>query len=117
MQSTLRHICSKKTSVFKNRSHPPFTAIRLSSTASHTQKGTEEPSNTNTRSEKQPKNTNNNAKPPQQPRKKSIAQMDEELRQKMSGLSGDGGDAGVEYEDGQPVAMKRSVKNNMFRYI
>lgn len=49
--------------------------------------------------------------------KKTMAQMDEELRQKMSGLAGDGGEAGVEFEDGQPVSMKRSVKNNMFRYI
>lgn len=48
---------------------------------------------------------------------KTQAQLDEELRQKMMGLAGDGGDAGVEYEDGQPVSMKRSVKNNMFRYI
>ncbi|KXL45154.1 hypothetical protein M433DRAFT_56886 [Acidomyces richmondensis BFW] len=48
---------------------------------------------------------------------KTQAQMDEELRQKMMGLAGDGGEAGIEYEDGQPVAMKRSVKNNMFRYI
>jgi hypothetical protein len=36
---------------------------------------------------------------------------------KMKGMDGDGGDAGVEYEDGKPVSMKRSVKNNMFRYI
>ncbi|KAK7927623.1 hypothetical protein PG985_004621 [Apiospora marii] len=49
--------------------------------------------------------------------KKTIAELDEELMQKMSGIAGDGGSAGVEYEDGQPVAMKRSVKNNMFRYI
>jgi len=48
---------------------------------------------------------------------KTQAQLDEELRQKMMGLSGDGGESGVEYEDGQPVSMKRSVKNNMFRYI
>ncbi|KAI1159947.1 hypothetical protein F5B18DRAFT_655156 [Nemania serpens] len=48
---------------------------------------------------------------------KTTAQRDEELRQKMSGIAGDGGEAGVEYEDGQPVAMRRSVKNNMFRYI
>ncbi|CAD0099771.1 unnamed protein product, partial [Aureobasidium mustum] len=55
---------------------------------------------------------------PEQPKKhKTLAEMDEELRQKMAGHSGDGGDAGVEYEDGQPVSMKRSVKNNMFRYI
>lgn len=52
-----------------------------------------------------------------QGQKKSIAQLDEELRQKMSGVAGDGGEAGIEYEDGKPVAMKRSVKNNMFRYI
>jgi hypothetical protein len=46
-----------------------------------------------------------------------MAQLDEELRLKMAGLAGDGGEAGVELEDGQPVSMKRSVKNNMFRYI
>ncbi|KAI0014513.1 hypothetical protein F4780DRAFT_250033 [Xylariomycetidae sp. FL0641] len=47
----------------------------------------------------------------------SMADKDKELQRKMSGLSGDGGEAGVEYENGEPVAMKRSVKNNMFRYI
>lgn len=53
-----------------------------------------------------------------QPSKKpSTADLDEELRKRMDRLSGDGGEAGVEYEDGKPVAMKRSVKNNMFRYI
>lgn len=51
------------------------------------------------------------------PKKKTQAELDEELRLKLQGLAGDGGDAGVEYEDGKPVAMKRSVKNNMFRYI
>ncbi|KAI0159140.1 hypothetical protein BJ166DRAFT_529465 [Pestalotiopsis sp. NC0098] len=53
----------------------------------------------------------------QSPKRKTMAELDEEMRLKMSGLSGDGGEAGIEYEDGQPVAMKRSVKNNMFRYI
>lgn len=48
---------------------------------------------------------------------KTIAEQDEELRRKMGGLSGDGGEAGVEYENGEPVAMKRSVKANLFRYI
>ena len=48
---------------------------------------------------------------------KTQAQLDEELRHRMDDMAGDGGAAGVEYEDGQPVAMKRSVKNNMFRYI
>ena len=48
---------------------------------------------------------------------KSATELDEELRQKMEDMAGDGGAAGVEFEDGQPVAMKRSVRNNMFRYI
>lgn len=38
---------------------------------------------------------------------KTLKEMDDELMAKMAGISGDGGDAGVEYEDGQPVAMKR----------
>ena len=48
---------------------------------------------------------------------KTQAQLDQELMEKMAGLSGDGGEAGVELENGVPVSMKRSVKNNMFRYI
>ncbi|AEO64620.1 48a2c1cd-0a40-40fd-83a8-7c01a2d9c4f4 [Thermothielavioides terrestris] len=48
---------------------------------------------------------------------KTQAQLDEELRQKLEGISGEGGAAGVEYEDGRPVAMKRAVRENMFRYI
>ncbi|KAK4957805.1 hypothetical protein LTR66_001215 [Elasticomyces elasticus] len=59
-----------------------------------------------------------NASQPEAPKKKKTqAELDEELREKMSGLAGDGGEAGLELEDGQPVSMKRSVKNNMFRYI
>lgn len=50
-------------------------------------------------------------------RSKTQAELDAELKMKMEGIAGDGGASGVEYEDGQPVAMKRSVKNNMFRYI
>ncbi|KAF2789964.1 hypothetical protein K505DRAFT_86493 [Melanomma pulvis-pyrius CBS 109.77] len=49
--------------------------------------------------------------------KKTQAELDKELELKMQGLSGDGGESGVEFEDGKPVAMKRSVRNNMFRYI
>ena len=44
-------------------------------------------------------------------------QLDKELQMKMAGLAGDGGEAGVELEGGKAVAMKRSVKANMFRYI
>ena len=46
-----------------------------------------------------------------------MAELDDELRLKLEGISGDGGEAGLELEDGMPVAMKRSVKNNMFRLI
>lgn len=35
----------------------------------------------------------------------------------MEQMSGGGGEAGLELEDGKPVTMKRSVRNNMFRYI
>jgi hypothetical protein len=48
---------------------------------------------------------------------KTMAQLDEELREKLEGRSGDGGAAGLELEDGKPVAMKRSVRENMFRLI
>ncbi|KAH7095787.1 hypothetical protein FB567DRAFT_587085 [Paraphoma chrysanthemicola] len=59
------------------------------------------------------------AKPSEEPKpkKKTQAELDQELQMKLAGIAGDGGDAGVEYEDGKPVAMKRSVKSNMFRYI
>ena len=46
-----------------------------------------------------------------------MAQLDEELREKLEGRSGDGGAAGLELEGGKPVAMKRGVRENMFRLI
>lgn len=46
-----------------------------------------------------------------------MAEMDEELRLTLEGISGEGGEAGLELEDGKPVAMKRGVKENMFRLI
>ncbi|EKG19493.1 hypothetical protein MPH_03357 [Macrophomina phaseolina MS6] len=51
------------------------------------------------------------------PHRKTQKELDDELKAKMAGISGDGGEAGIEYENGEPVAMKRSVRNNMFRYI
>lgn len=48
---------------------------------------------------------------------KTMADLDDELRQKLENMSGEGGASGLEYENGKPVAMKRSVRNNMFRYI
>lgn len=46
-----------------------------------------------------------------------MAEMDEELRLKMEGMSGEGGSSGVEYENGKSEGLKRGVKANMFRVI
>lgn len=54
---------------------------------------------------------------PKPDKAKTVAQADEELRQRLEDMSGEGGAAGIEYEDGQPNTMKRSVRNNMFRVI
>jgi len=66
---------------------------RLSSTTSPS-----EPSQATAKSTEQ-KNSQVEEKPA--PKKKTIAELDEELRQKMSGIAGDGGEAGVELEGGQ----------------
>ncbi|CCF33095.1 hypothetical protein CH063_05352 [Colletotrichum higginsianum] len=49
--------------------------------------------------------------------KKTVAEQDEELRLKLEGMSGEGGAAGVEYENGKAEGLKRGVKSNMFRVI
>jgi hypothetical protein len=49
--------------------------------------------------------------------KRSSSQSDEQLRKAMEGLAGDGGEAGLELENGKAVSMKRGVRENMFRYI
>ncbi len=50
-------------------------------------------------------------------KKKTQAELDAEVMAKLAGHDSEGGEAGIEYEDGKPASMKRSVKNNMFRYI
>lgn len=50
-------------------------------------------------------------------RKKTMKEIDDELQAAMEGRSGDGGLAGAELEGGKAVAMKRGVRENMFRYI
>ncbi len=49
-------------------------------------------------------------------RKKTVAELDEELRLKLEGISGEGGADGVEY-GGKAVGLKRGVRENMFRVI
>jgi len=50
-------------------------------------------------------------------KKKTVAQQDEDLRARLEASSGDGGSAGVEYENGVAQGLKSQVKNNMFRVI
>jgi hypothetical protein len=50
-------------------------------------------------------------------KRKTMAELDEEMRLKLEGVSGEGGTAGVEYEGGKAVGLKRGVKENMFRII
>ena len=63
------------------------------------------------------KSQENTTPPAEVQRKKTTAELDEKLMLKLEDMSGEGGAAGLEYEDGKPAAMKRSVKNNMFRLI
>ncbi|KAI9369713.1 hypothetical protein BJX61DRAFT_545347 [Aspergillus egyptiacus] len=57
------------------------------------------------------------SEPQKSQRVKGMAEADDELRKRLEEMSGEGGAAGIEYEDGKPETMKRSVRNNMFRYI
>ncbi len=85
--------------------------VRASSSSTAQQRSEENPPN-------EQKSTTQEAKPEQVKRKaKTMAEADEEMRRAMEGLAGDGGEAGAELEDGKAVAMKRGVRENMFRYI
>nr|POE72298.1 hypothetical protein CFP56_12174 [Quercus suber] len=94
-----------------------FTNFRFVSSSADKTVAADSPSSRAATDGKQPALDNAEKSSRTRPPAKTVAQADEELRQKMSGLSGDGGDSGVEYEDGKPVSMKRSVKNNMFSAI
>jgi hypothetical protein len=49
--------------------------------------------------------------------RKTQVQIDEEVKEKFAGMSEEGGPAALELENGRPVAMKRGVRENMFRVI
>ncbi|CAG7563409.1 unnamed protein product [Fusarium equiseti] len=72
---------------------------------------------TNTQSKQQESTTTKDTTKMTSHRKKTMAQLDQELREKLEGLSGEGGGAGVEYEGGKAEGLKRGVKSNMFRVI
>ena len=80
----------------------------------HYSDSSSKPSNTASgETEKSDKRPTEEAKP----KKKTQAELDQEVMAKLQGMDSEGGAAGVEYEDGKPASMKRSVRNNMFRYI
>ncbi|KAJ6278256.1 C6 zinc finger domain-containing protein [Bipolaris maydis] len=45
-------------------------------------------------------------------KRKTQAELDAELMEKLQGLDSEGGAAGVEYEDGKPASMKRSANSS-----
>jgi hypothetical protein len=48
---------------------------------------------------------------------KTTQELDEDLRLRLEMMSGSGGAAGIQYENGRAEGMKREVKRNMFRII
>ncbi|KAH7308504.1 hypothetical protein B0I35DRAFT_483060 [Stachybotrys elegans] len=50
-------------------------------------------------------------------KKKTVTELDSELRARLEEMSGDGGAAGVEYENGVAEGLRSEVKRNMFRVI
>ncbi|KAL8712940.1 MAG: hypothetical protein Q9220_002798 [cf. Caloplaca sp. 1 TL-2023] len=92
-------------------------AARLSSGVSFVRYASDKPTEKLTDEAKTSENSTNHEEVKSSEKKKTVAELDEEIRMKMEGRSGEGGEAGLELEDGRPAAMKRSVKNNMFRLI
>ncbi|KAF2084482.1 hypothetical protein K490DRAFT_68791 [Saccharata proteae CBS 121410] len=110
----IRCLTSKSLPVIRNSriaALGPLPAQRLASSSKQSTAEASQPHD-NSSSSKSNQDSTSEKKP-----QKTQAELDEELKAKMAGLAGDGGEAGVELEDGQPVSMKRSVRNNMFRYI
>ena len=75
------------------------------------------PPNTDATNQKSPCKDEKPVEQSPEKRKKTLVELDEEMKLAMEGLSGDGGLAGASLEGGKPVSMARSVKDNMFRYI
>ncbi|PYH86039.1 hypothetical protein BO82DRAFT_350824 [Aspergillus uvarum CBS 121591] len=96
--------------------HIPSDTKYISSTACRVaDTNTKEEASSNTQTSKE--TTPAADKPSTETKSKSVSQADQELRERLEQMSGGGGASGIEYEDGKPTAMKRSVRNNMFRYI
>ncbi|KAJ5990519.1 hypothetical protein N7522_010726 [Penicillium canescens] len=64
-----------------------------------------------------PLSNEDNKRHPVPHKTKTVTEADAELRERLEQMSGEGGASGIEYEDGKANAMKRGVRNNMFRLI
>ncbi|TVY52642.1 hypothetical protein LSUE1_G009982 [Lachnellula suecica] len=87
------------------------------SSTTNSSTSTSQPSPTSSQPQSQATATEVDAKDGKEPKKKTMAELDEELKLKMEDMSGEGGGAGVEYEGGKAVGLKRGVRDNMFRVI
>ncbi|KAL8817764.1 MAG: hypothetical protein Q9223_003473 [Gallowayella weberi] len=105
-------VCGNGTKLLSQNSPRPLRSLQIVRYASSK---TEEKPSPEAKLDKEPVTAPQEKQSPKH--KKTMAELDEELRMKMEGRSGEGGEAGLELEDGKPTAMKRSVKNNMFRLI
>ncbi|RAH49778.1 uncharacterized protein BO95DRAFT_438970 [Aspergillus brunneoviolaceus CBS 621.78] len=114
--SCLTRLSSSTISPHTLFAHIPSEIKYISSTASRlADTSTKDENSSNTQPPQE--NTPKAKKPATDPKLKSVSQADQELRERLEQMSGGGGASGIEYEDGKPTAMKRSVRNNMFRYI
>ncbi|PKY05477.1 hypothetical protein P168DRAFT_124790 [Aspergillus campestris IBT 28561] len=105
---------SASTACSSGQSHISASSIRASSDSNHDEHPPKQEHPTTDQASPDtagPANSNSKSK------SKSVTQADQELRERLEQMSGEGGAAGIEYEDGKPASMKRSVRNNMFRYI
>ncbi|KAJ5123236.1 hypothetical protein N7448_009333 [Penicillium atrosanguineum] len=98
--------------------YQPFTRSLSSASSLLASKDSNSPSTEDKINTPQSESRSNPEKKPQTSKNnRTVAQSDAELRERLEKMSGEGGAAGIEYEDGQPSAMKRGVRNNMFRLI
>lgn len=112
--TTFQHNLMYSKSLLRIRPLNPLSTLRpLSTTTTHQSTTT----NTNITTEGDGKPSSSSGAVVVNKKPKTVQEADEELRQKLEAISGEGGEAGLELEGGKPVAMKRGVRENMFRVI
>ncbi|RDW68032.1 hypothetical protein BP6252_09428 [Coleophoma cylindrospora] len=95
----------------------PFTSTKPRDSSRQEKALETETSSPSHRLQNQGQDSTKQSSPAAMAHKKTVAELDAELLEKLENRSGEGGVAGLEYEGGKAVAMKRGVKENMFRLI